>query len=170
MLFRRLRDRLVQEPEAGSMNLTPMIDMTFLLVVFFMLTIDLSTKEFFPVDLPFASEGIPDEEVDGVPRRLVVNLDSAGTIHFKNHAFELASADPGTQDDALLAFRDALRSVHGADPVLRDPTGASNVPVLIHADREAKWKYVQWLMGACATNKIYQLQFAVKKPSDPEGR
>ena len=40
-----------------KMNMTPMIDMTFLLVVFFMLTIDLTQKEFVAVELPFARSG-----------------------------------------------------------------------------------------------------------------
>ena len=43
--------------EDAKMNMTPMIDMTFLLVVFFMLTIDLTQKEFLPVELPFATPG-----------------------------------------------------------------------------------------------------------------
>ena len=53
---------ILPDAEDAKMNMTPMIDMTFLLVVFFMLTIDLSSKEFIPVELPYATEGVEDKE------------------------------------------------------------------------------------------------------------
>ena len=58
----------------------------------------------------------------------------------------------------------------GNDPLLREPDGASKVPVMIHGDWGAKWKYVQWVMQACAHPdiKIYKLQFAVKKPVEDQ--
>ena len=160
---------IIQESEDAKMNMTPMIDMTFLLVVFFMLTIDLSSKEFFPVELPYATEGVEDKEDELNPiKRFVINLTRDGKIHFKNNEFDLASDDPGIQDDNITALRIALRQIHqeGGGAILYEKDGASKVPVMIHADWGTKWKYVQWVMQACAHPdiKIYKLQFAVKKP------
>ena len=152
-----------------EVDMTPMIDMTFLLVVFFMLTIDLSSKEFVPVELPYATQGVEDKEdpLEEV-KRFVINLTREGVIHFKQQQFNLASEDPGIQDDNIVALRTALRQIHaeGGGAVLREKDGASKVPVMIHADWGTKWKYVQWVMQACAHQdiKIYKLQFAVKKP------
>ena len=100
---------IIPDSEDAKLNMTPMIDITFLLVVFFMLTIDLSSKEFFPVDLPFASHGEEDKEVRGEVKRFVINLDGSGGVHFKSHHFSLSSEKPGEQDDAIQALRDALR-------------------------------------------------------------
>jgi biopolymer transport protein ExbD len=164
--------KVIAESDEAKMNMTPMIDMTFLLVVFFMLTIDLSTKEFFPVELPFATQGVEDKDEEGDVRRFVINLAGDGTVYFKHMQFKLASEDPGEQDDAIQALTTALRQIHGNDPTVREKDGASKVPVMIHGDWGAKWKYVQWIMQACAHPdiKIYKLQFAVKKPPDaPEG-
>ncbi len=158
--------KIMADSDEAKMNMTPMIDMTFLLVVFFMLTIDLSQKEFFPVNLPFATEGVEDKDDEGDIRRFVINLAGDGRVYFKSYEFDLASEDPGLQDDAIQALQDALREVHGKDPSLREKDGASKVPVMIHGDWAAKWKYVQWIMQACAHPdiKIYKLQFAVKRP------
>lgn len=165
---------IIQDTEDAKMNMTPMIDMTFLLVVFFMLTIDLSSKEFFPVELPYATEGIEDKpDPTNEIKRFVINLTRDGKIHFKQNEFDLASDDPGIQDDNIVALRTALRQLHseGGGNILREPDGASKVPVMIHADWGTKWKYVQWVMQACAHPdiKIYKLQFAVKKPPSKDG-
>jgi biopolymer transport protein ExbD len=161
--------------EDAKMNMTPMIDMTFLLVVFFMLTIDLSSKEFFPVDLPYASQGVDDKKPEKGLERLVINLERNGTVHFKGETFDLsAGQDAGLQDDALQSLQDHLRQIHrdAGGMSVREPDGASKIPVMIHADWGAKWKYVQWIMQACAQQdiKIYKVQFAVKKPAPENGK
>lgn len=160
--------KVVLEGDDAKLNLTPMIDVTFLLVVFFMLTVDLSQKEFFPVELPYATEGVEDKEERTDIRRFIINLSAAGEVYFKDQVFDLASDDPGKQDDAIIALTDALRQIHGTDRLLRENDGASKVPVMIHADWGAKWKYVQWIMQACAHPeiKIYKLHFAVKRPPE----
>ena len=160
--------KIIADADDAKMQMTPMIDMTFLLVVFFMLTIDLSQKEFFPVELPYASEGAEDKEDKVGPKRFIINLTADGEVIFKSMTFNLAADDPGTQDDAIQALTENLLRIHreGGEGDLREPDGASKVPVMIHADRGTKWKYVQWVMQACAHQdiKIYKLQFAVKKP------
>ncbi len=160
------RRSVIPDTEDAKMNMTPMIDMTFLLVVFFMLTIDLSSKEFYPVDLPYATQGNEDKDKVGDVKRFVINLSGDGHVYFKTYEFDLASEDPGEQDDAIQALQDSIRQVLGNDPTLIEPDGSSKVPVMIHADWGAKWKYVQWIMQACAHPdiKIYKLQFAVKRP------
>lgn len=157
-------------PPAGddtSVNMTPMIDMTFLLVVFFMLSIDLTQKEFIPVDLPFAGQGVPDEPDpnDPIPR-FVVNLESDGTVVFKGQRYSLSADDPVAQEAAIAALRSQLSGMT-QDLQLREPEGASKIPVMIHGDRAAKWQYVQWIMQVCAqpSIQIYKLQFAVTKPA-----
>ena len=162
---------VIPDTEDAKLDMTPMIDITFLLVVFFMLTIDLSTKEFMEVELPFASEADldKDDETEEV-KRFVINLDATGMVYFKGAEFNLSSEDPGIADDALMALKDNLRRMQEGNALWIEPDGASKVPVMIHADWGAKWKYVQWIMQACADPaiKIYKIQFAVKKPITEE--
>ena len=157
--------------EDAKMNMTPMIDMTFLLVVFFMLTIDLSKKEFEKVQLPYARSGIEDDpsmKVDG-QSRFVVNLLDDGTVKFKGKSFELSDPDPTKADAAIQELKRELRKMHEErGEVALEPDGASKIPVLIHADRKASWKFVQWIMqvGADQSIKIYKVQFSVKHPPE----
>ena len=150
-------------------NLTPMIDMTFLLVVFFMITIDLSQKEFVAVNLPFAQKGVEDKEelYKEIPR-MVVNLLPDGNIKFKGETYPLATGTPAQQVQSLRALRDALQLLT-TKPEWRESDGSSKCYVMIHGDRSARWQYVQWIMQICAepTIAIYKVQFAVKG-LDPE--
>lgn len=158
------RKKKVVLGDESVLNMTPMIDMTFLLVVFFMLTIDLSQKEFVPVELPFADKGIPDtEETQEDFPRFVINLESNGTVTFKGQEFHLSSDRPQDQEIALAALRRELIALT-QDPKYREPDTASVIPVLIHGDRGAKWQYVQWIMQVCVHPqiRIYKMQFAVK--------
>ncbi len=165
-------NKAVVEGDESKLNMTPMIDMTFLLVVFFMLSIDLTTKEFIPVDLPFAYKGIEDTEdtQEDVPR-FVINLQSNGEVVFKGQTYSLSSDDPMAQETALRRMREELVALT-RDPRWREDDGASMIPVMIHGDRAAKWQYVQWVMQVCAhpTIMIYKLQFAVKKPVSKENQ
>jgi biopolymer transport protein ExbD len=149
-------------------NLTPMIDMTFLLVVFFMITIDLSQKEFQNVALPFAKNGVEDITDTEGPKRLVINLLASGDIVFKSYEGKLATGTPAEQADALVRLKDELALLTSGVGT-REEDGASKIPVMIHGDRSARWQYVQWIMQICADPRIaiYKIQFAVKG-EDPQ--
>jgi biopolymer transport protein ExbD len=153
-----------------KMNLTPMIDMTFLLVVFFMLSIDLTRKEFVPLALPVARKGVEDEHKDETIPRFIINLLETGDIQIKSERLELASDDPATQRAALDNLRAKLRELTAGNPEWRNSDRSSKVPVMIHGDRDARWQYVQWIMQVCADPQIgiYRIQFAVKAPPPDE--
>ena len=161
----------VDQGEESKMNMTSMIDVTFLLVTFFMLSLDLTQKEYVAVALPYAYQGIEDvDDKDAIPK-LVINLLPNGNIYFKGNEWELASEDPRKQDDALEALRQELIQLTANQPAMREEDGASKIPVMLHGDREAKWQYAQWIMMACANPriKIYKIQFAVAQPRKKEG-
>ena len=138
-----------------KMNLTPMIDMTFLLVVFFMLSIDLSRKEFVPLALPHARQGAEDKTTDEMPR-FVINLLPSGNIQLKKDVWPLASEDPEQQKVALDALRAELGKLVNDQLYtrFRNPDGSTEIPVMVHGDRDARWQYVQWIMQVCADPRI----------------
>jgi len=163
----------IPDGDSTTLNMTPMIDIVFNLVTFFMLTLDLSHKELAALDLPRATMG--DEDIDpsvtanrtGGKRadntRFIINLQADGSIYFKGVSYPLADADPAKQDMALDNVRRALRDLT-RDASLREADGSSKVMVLVRGDRTAKWKYIQWIMQVCAdpTIKIYKIHFAVE--------
>jgi biopolymer transport protein ExbD len=153
-----------------AMNMTPMIDIVFNLVQFFMLTLDLSHKELAVLDLPRANSGKEDKDPstdrNAKPEersRFIINIQADGSLYFKGNTWKLADADAAAQDLALEHLRVELRKLVRDLPKESD-TGASKAMVLVRGDRTAKWKYVQWIMQVCADPqiKIYKLHFAVE--------
>lgn len=65
-------------------NLTPLIDIVFLLLVFFMLTSHFVKEESIKVDLPVAQSGAPDDN-----EYVQVVLDAQGRILLRDHFIEM---------------------------------------------------------------------------------
>jgi biopolymer transport protein ExbD len=149
-----------QMTEGLEMNMTPMIDIVFQLIIFLMLANDLSRKEIEDLELPVtlhASEDKGDKE----KYRIIVNLlknegDRPPTLKVKGMEMDLA------------AFQQFLRPEADRN---REPDGpkASELYILVRADTHSRWQDVQWVMQACADPgiRVYKLQFATTKPPEP---
>jgi biopolymer transport protein ExbD len=105
------------------------------------------------------------------PPRFHVTLRGDGTLAFGDVQHDL-DGDASTpeerrieaQDRALEDLRQALRA--SAEQHGREADGSSRVVILVTGDREAKWKYVQWVMQVAAEMRIYRMHFrVVPKPS-----
>ena len=143
---------------AAGFNMTPMIDVVFQLIIFLMLANDMSRKEIEDLELPDAIHASNDDG-EKEKSRVIVNL--------------LVNEKPGQppllrvkgQEMNLEEFKRFLRPVAGKN---REPDGprASELFVLIRADRHSRWQDVQWVMQACADPDIgiYKLQFATHNP------
>ena len=163
----------IKQPETDEsvLNMTPMIDIVFNLVTFFMIAVDISHKDFIAVALPRAHAGVEDEDpaVKGGLPRFNIGLTYDGEMVLKNNKWNLEGS-PEEQQAALDGLRNALAEVV-RKPGMKEPDGSSRVVILIRGDREAKWKYVQWIMQVAAEVKIYQMHFAVESPpADRPGR
>ena len=110
----RLRRRLDDD---GGLVLTPLIDMVFLVVIFFMLNTTLSMNPAITVDLPeaYTSQAVIEEEI-------IVTLSGSGEIYIgkqtvssdrfaaelKKEIVRLQRAEIILQADALLPYRDVV--------------------------------------------------------------
>jgi|SRR5262245_16720978 len=166
------------ESQALGMNMTPMIDIVFNLVQFFMLTLDLSHKELAILDLPRANNGVEDKDpsTDRTAKpedkhRFIINIEAKGTLYFKGQSWPLETneagkpATPQEQTTTLENLRKALRALVDDRNIGREPdTGASKAMLLVRGDRTAKWRYVQWIMQVCSDPqiKIFRMHFAVE--------
>jgi len=91
-----------------ALDMTPMIDVVFLLLIFFLVTAQMSEMASTPVTLP-EQEGTEQESEGAIG--LVVNLDAAGVIVVGSDAFE---------PEGLIALaKDALAREPSAVPVVR---------------------------------------------------
>lgn len=66
------------------LDMAPLIDVVFLLLIFFMLTSTFLVQEAIDLDLPEAATGDPSEE-----QRLVVSLDREGAVTLNGDSVEL---------------------------------------------------------------------------------
>lgn len=157
--------RDMQDDERSGMDMTPMIDMVFNLLIFFMLISDLNQKDLVELTLPvayMAEEDKGQEEDD----RVILNIDKYGAIHWKGGQKtldELGTILSTARDKYELKMRQEGKS--GLEEL---PGGgkASKLYVLLRADKDTPWQHVQWLMTIMAEQKLYKLQFATKKFRD----
>ena len=89
--------------------MTPMIDIVFLLIIFFMTVSQLNDNVLPPMQLPIASTG--DDRF--IPAEIVLNLSDSGQINANNTAIE-----PDEIDEFLKQEKLRLRS-NGATPQIR---------------------------------------------------
>jgi len=139
-----------------AINLTPMIDVVFQLLVFLMIANDVSRREIEDLDLPSAPTATQDE---GGERRLIVNLLRSGRDGPPSLRVRGADTD-------LAGFRQVLKSEADRERE-DDATRTSRLSVLIRADRDSRWQDVQWVIQACADPdvRVHRLQFATEDPT-----
>ena len=133
-------------------NLTALVDLALLLVVFFTTNLALVYGESFPVELPHASEGRA--VTPASPRAVRVTLDRHGVLTVGPHRLDLARGDPRIDDDTVVVLRTRLRQVVAegrpgmilrSEPAHRWPDDAV---LEIRADRRTPWRHVAFVLAA----------------------
>jgi len=139
----KLRNDLdLEEP---VLNLTPMIDVVFNLLVFFMCatTFFQAAEREIDIDLPNAESA---GAVERPPEEIVITVRADGTVY--------VSGEPRAQADLLALLRAAAQ----ADP---------ETPVTIRGDREAEHQSIVSVMDACGLAGLFNL--AVGTTTSEEG-
>lgn len=134
MNFRPTREQDV------DINLTPLIDVVFLLLIFFMVSTTFVKESEIDLTLPQASQELRDEPVD----RVDVAIDRDGTVFVNEQA--LVNAQVATVVKALGEARG-----EGGDPV-----------VIISADAEASHQSVVDVMDAARQAGLYRITFPTR--------
>ena len=132
----------IPEQEEAKFAMAPMIDMVFLLLVFFMCTSTLSAKTGMKMQLPFAAKGnIPKER----PDRYVVNIMTDGSI--------FSGTTPMTVQELTAHVKGHMKLNPGTKVYLR-------------ADGKAPHREIKKVMVAMAEAGIDDLIFGVYTPSE----
>ncbi len=125
-------------------NMTPMIDVVFLLIIFFLISSHLARQEVdVELDLPDAQTGQDTDPADST-RRIVVNVLPEGDIVV---AGRFVDAD-------ALSEMIAYESRRGRAP-------GEPLEVRIRSDRQAPYRIVEPIMRACARAGVWRVTFAV---------
>src|SRR5262245_36682040 len=126
-------------------NMTPMIDVVFQLIIFFLLSSHLAKQETqLPLPLPAAASGSA-EAPDNRPR-LTINVLADGTLLVANQPITLENLAP------LLRER---RAAHGDE-----------LEVRIRGDRSVLYGRVEPVLLACAKSGIWNVEYAVQPKNE----
>ena len=130
-----------QMPDA-KMDMTPMIDIVFQLIIFFVVTVDMQNKALeTSVRMAMAPNG-PVEEVKD-PRTVVVDVEADGTVSIMR--------TPLSDGQLLAILKKAVN------------TSGQSTPVVIRGDLAAKHEVVKRVMDVCGKAGLWKLRFAALK-------
>ena len=137
----RFRRRPREELE---LNLTPLIDVVFLLLIFFMVSTTFQKESEISLQLPRASTEPPED----VPERLEVVIDAAGAFYVNDQ--ELLKAD-------VESLQTALYELAGGD---------RSLPVTIRADAQTPHQAVVTAMDAAARLGMLRMSIATSRSAE----
>ncbi|MAI30233.1 MAG: biopolymer transporter ExbD [Rubripirellula sp.] len=130
---------------ASTLSLTPLIDVVFLLLIFFLVTSEFEEEERrLDIVLPTATSAVP---MTSKPREVVVDIDNEGELYLAGKVTDLS---------ALQLFLEAA--------VSNNPT---NQTVIIRADRTTAFQPVVSVMDVC--NRSGVSDYSVTTKEGPEG-
>ncbi|HSH29427.1 MAG TPA: biopolymer transporter ExbD [Thiohalobacter sp.] len=131
----RLRTRERAEPDV---NLTPLIDVVFLLLIFFMISTTFEHEAQLQVDLPEAST----KATEAPPERLEVTIKGSGDIYINDQ--QVVNTKPETIKRAI-------------EELLGDKR---DLPMVIRADSDSALQYAVTLMDIARQLEIKQVSLA----------
>lgn len=157
--------------QEADMDMTPMIDCVFLLMIFFVLVIDLSQKDLEDLILPEATYAVSDENPP--ENRPIINISQSGRMLYKANVYH----DPAVQGDDTSGIQELLllwKEQVATDKETQDLGGRSvevvNDPVLIRADKWTEWHFIGVFMTACSQPEaaFWKLELAMSEEDKEE--
>lgn len=129
---------------ASTLSLTPLIDVVFLLLIFFLVTSEFEEEERrLDIVLPSATSAVP---MTSKPREVIVDIDAAGIVYLSGQRTSLEELQ------RLLSIA-----------VSNNPTSQT---VVIRADRETSFQPVVSVMDVC--NKTGVSDYSVTTQEGPQ--
>jgi biopolymer transport protein ExbD len=132
-----------QRREEVGINLTPLIDVVFLLLIFFMVSTTFTRETQLSVDLPEA-EGRPRQEVQ---EQIEILIDEAGQYRVNGQ---------GLVDSRMRTLQAAIYKISAGDTTL---------PMVITADAQAAHQDVVMAMDAAGQMGFVHLSITTRQPA-----
>jgi len=172
--------------ENVACNLIPMIDIMFLLLLFFMLGADMSQRELEDVELPKADQVKEEPKVNTEnTRRVNVNIYHTHTNTGSNCAeheggqvcrkMEHWAIAIGGNRFTLDTLRQELLELAALDLEDNQPTDPkavklSKVEVMIRADQNALYQFIQRVIENCGGVGLYKIAVGAAMPEEGGGK
>ncbi len=166
---------LEKAQEELKMDMTPMIDCVFLLMIFFVLVIDLSQQDLEDLILPKATYALPDDKPPEV--RPIVNIMQDGRVLHKGTVWYRPETD-GKNFSKLHELMRYFKQFAITDPsmIKQEVMGGGKTmtvieaPLLIRADKWTEWHYVGKFMEGCVVPDaaFYKLELAMSEKDKEE--
>jgi biopolymer transport protein ExbD len=128
-----------------NINLTPLIDVVFLLLIFFMVSTTFTRETQLSIDLPEAqgeARAASDEQIE-------ILIDEAGQYRVNGQ---------GLVDNRLRTLQAAIYKISAGDTTL---------PMIITADAQAAHQYVVRAMDAAGQMGFVHLSITTRQPASP---
>jgi biopolymer transport protein ExbD len=144
--------RTKQKIEDVVIELTPMIDVVFLLLIFFIVTLKFKVLEgklptFLPKDV-----GVNAAPVDDLLEKLEVYIVAGGTTEGRNgERFAMQIALQGAKVSSLLTFHDRLAAMKERDPELK---------LTLYPQEGINYEQVVKVVDECVRAQITDITFA----------
>jgi biopolymer transport protein ExbD len=141
-------------------NLTPILDMVFQLITFFMLVMTFKSAEVdFNLKLPVVGSARP-VKTDGRTELLVLNIDSAGNLR---------TTQPIRDIDAFIRIQSqATLAANRMTPADLESGGELPATVVIRADRDTPFGKLNRVIKACQEGGFRKFALrAIEKESEP---
>lgn len=137
-----------------TMDMTPMIDVVFLMIIFFMIVSDMSQQDLAELTLPKADMAQDDETEEG---RMIINIVESGDLEIKRQGYN--SLDDQEAQQAVRTYLQNAVALGEKDPDFPELSARS---LLVRADKQTKFKEVQKLMRIAAEQGIgiYKIDLA----------
>lgn len=131
-------------------NLTPLLDIVFQLITFFMLLINFSQDNYdVRIKLPVAGSARPVDAVETTTEeKLILNINSKGELLFNGKTLSMGQAIEQVKFEAQL-FKLNSKAVKGKKA---DPNEGLPTRVVIRADRDTPFAPIYSLITACQVN------------------
>ena len=144
-----MRIKKNKDTEILEGDLTPMIDMTFQLIAFFMLLINFSEVDRAEeILLPKSVLATPPAERPDY--QVILNLDPDGSVVFAGNRYDIPNMAPVLTQEINNAQRGKVR------------VAAKDIAVIIRAHQETETGTVQQLIAKCQENEMENFKFRVK--------
>lgn len=133
------RRRTITKPDEPGINMTPMIDVVFQLIIFFITTVDLENKALdTKVRMALSPHGPAVQQKD--PRTITVDVDREGDIRIANVRMSPA---------VLVQILRKAVAEYG-----------QTTPVVIRGDIDTRHEAIRRVMDACSAAGLWKVKFA----------
>ena len=155
----------------ADMDMTPMIDCVFLLMIFFVLIIDLSQTNLEDLILPKAEYQEPDDTPP--ENRPVINLLQSGAVYYKGK-MQYDPAVHANDYSGILKMLKLIKQTGNLKMKTENLAGRDvelvDDPILLRSDKWTEWHYVGEVMKQCSMPEaaFWKIELAMSEKDKEE--